>query len=173
MLSQWQDLKISDGNLGLIFQCRENQAWSKLPEFCFASITFQKPGAGVRTLFIYKSLKQPSNTILSNYIRKWGACFGIFCVMIFTCLILDVNNNRGKKEGNNCFYCMLAISDFLCWVGLLSIRYKWKPKGNQDAKVVLTKVLDEKFIVANVLIFDSNHSVWNKFHKLGIKFCKK
>lgn len=70
-----------------------------------------------------------------------------------------MNNNRGKKEGNNCFYCMVTISDFLCRVGLLSIRYKWKPKGNQDAKAVLTKVLDEKFIIANVLIVDSNHSV--------------
>lgn len=34
-----------------------------------------------------------------------------------------------------------------------------KTKKHQDVKVVLTKVLDEKFVIANVLIVDSSHSV--------------
>lgn len=38
-------------------------------------------------------------------------------------------------------------------------KIQMKIKRHQDDKVVLTTVLDKKFIVANVLIVDSSHSV--------------
>lgn len=48
------------------------------------------------------------------------------------------------------------------------LKIQVKTKRHQDAKVLLTKVLDEKFILVNVLIVDSNHSVCDS----GINFTK-